>query len=669
MSTAVNVDVRSDGRVAKKELREVAREIKGLGVVSKLTGSRATQLGFAIGTVVAATGAAAIALGRMIAQTADLGDQTAKMARNVGVSAEALQTLQFAAGRSGVEMTALNNGLKRLSRNMLDSVSGNKRMADTFKAIGVNVRESDGSLRKVEDVFRDLSDVSATLGESAEGTGLRMLLLGRAGAELGNLMAEGSDGLDAMSARLDTLGGRMSGELLQSSEDYQDAILDLTVAFQGLQNEVAERSLPSMTEFAEELALVAAGAGDLLDSVGDGAAKSGLVFAFESWKQTILTLLPPLRVVGDIVDGVSSAFNSLSDRGAGLAAGGPPADLPMGGFFPNHKGEELRKRLGGGAGGAGGGKSDEEKAAEAERKRAEIIERQIRGMERRIALATASGEQQIRLSAMFAEQDVRRRVAAGELNELEAEKLRLLNQQQTMIDLVALRQAEAAEAAKVEAEALRALRREEEEHAAKMIRLEEERAAHRVEVARSSVESVTGWLQVGADAAGMIFDAEAKKNKAAAKQAFEARRAFLISQTIIGGLAGSINAFASAPNYIVGAIQSALVGAQTAIAVGKIATEQPSFGDAGLMPLGSLRDTHRSAVIKNDEMVVDSVGTRDVSAMFAMMRRGMELSPKQVPPAGPTNLYLDGELVASNVSGHLANQIELGNDYRERVRV
>ena len=669
MTTGINIKIGADGTAAAREIRKVGGEIKGLGGVAKAAGVSSVGLGVAVAgvtTAMAAQAAVAVRLTRayagMVAEVAEVGDQTAKMARNVGLSADALQTLQFASGRAGVEATALNNGLKRLSRNMLDSISGNKRMADTFEAIGVKVANADGSLRSVEDVFKDLSNVSAELGESAEGTGLRMLLLGRSGAELGNLMAQGAGGVDEMQVRLDELGGRMSGDLLDASEQYKDAMLDLETSMMGLKFAAAEAGLPAINEMIKGL--------------------TGLVVSAKSAKNEIRAFLN-VAVAGlqQIAPGAAglgalagSALGGFAN--AATARAGSPGDNGASSMDLGDSGA-ARKRVAGALAAAGapkraGGGADPakeaERAAEAEARRGESVAKQIRDMERRMQLSTAEAEQQIRLSATFEEQDISRREAAGDVNAAEAEHLRILNDQRTMLDLLDLRRTESAEAAKAEADVSKELHDEEAQRIRDLMALDQERSQHRVQVAQASVEAVTGWLQFGADVANTIYESEAKNNKAAAKKAWEARKAFLISQTIIGGLAGSINAVASAPNYIVGAIQAGLVAAQTVAAVAGIAAEKPSFADAGMMPT-SLRDTHQSVIKRNDEMIVDPRGTRDVSAMFGMMRRGMELNGGQQGQQLTTHVVLDGEIVATSVERKFIDRAERGNDYRQRIRV
>jgi hypothetical protein len=670
MSTGINIEIGANGATAAREIRKVGSEIRGLGGVAKAAGVQSVGLGVAVAGVTAAMGAqlaVAVKLSRaylnMVGEVAEIGDQTAKMARNVGLSADALQTLQFASGRAGVEATALNNGLKRLSRNMLDSISGNTRMADTFEAIGVKVQNADGSLRSVEDVFKDLADVSASLGESAEGTGLRMLLLGRSGAELGNLMSQGSGGVDAMQARLDQLGGRMSGDLLDASEAYKDAMLDLETSMQGLKFAAAEAGLPAINEMIKgltDLVVKARGAKDeiraFLGVVGSG-----------------LAMLPGGavgRLAGSLVGGYANA--------AKARAAAPGVDLAS--SMDLSDSGAARKRVAGalsaaaaGSGGRGSRGPDPaaeaERAAEAEQRRADTVAAQIRAMERRMELSTADAEAQIRLSATFEEQDIARRVAAGEVNAVEAEHLRILNEQRTMLDLLDLRRTQQADAAKIEADESRRLHDEEEQRIRDLMTLEQERAAVRVQIAQQSVDAVSSLLGSGAEIAGQIYERERKGNVDAAKKAFEVRKGLALAQAAVNTALAVTNAIATAPNFIVGALMGAAAGVMGGVSIAAIAAEQPSFGDAGMMPLSSLRDTHRSAIIRNDEMVVDPRGTRDVSAMFAMMRRQMEIGQQGggVAEVRVINV-LDGEVVTDIVERKQIDRTERGGDFRQYAR-
>jgi len=683
MATGINISIGADGSPAVRELKKVGKAVKKVGTDTVASNKRSvgswTELSSKIqiarqvyGKILQVLRPVTDLLRDSVGATSRLADQTAKMARNVGTSAESLQTLSFAAGRAGVDSTSLNNGLKRLSRNMVDSISGNTRMADTFEAIGIKVKNADGSLRNVEDVFKDLSNVSRDLGESAEGTGLRMLLLGRGGAELGNLMMAGSDGVDAMEARLDSLRGRMSGELLTASEDYQDALLDLSVAMQGVRNEIGEELIPAADEMVDRFTNMAVGASSFIDKLSGG--DGGLVGGLDNTKTVLEKLNPLWAIYASNLWLAEKAMGALEEEGKAQRVA-PPPDLDVARFFVPKKDRRAEVsnalgRMGGGSagGGSAGGESPEDKAAKAEAKRAEMVDRQIRSMERRVRLAAVDVETQIELNQMFAEEDIRRRLAAKEINAAEAERIRLVSVQIALMDEAAFRKAEAIGAAKEEAELLRLLRSEELEHAAEMTRLDEKRAADRVSIMEASVSAVGDLLAVGVDVADKLYKKEKGANVSAAKKAFEVRKAFAVGQATINAALAVTNAIATAPNFIVGAIQAAVAGGLGIAQIAVIAAEQPSFGDAGLMPFGSLRDTHRSAVIRNDEMVVDPRGTRDISAMFAMMRRGMETNQGGGRFEITNHTILDGERLATSIEERFIDRAERGDAYQQRVR-
>jgi len=690
MSTGINIEIGANGATAAREIRKVGSEIRGLGSTAKsqqpaLSG---TFVEMAAKVQLARQALASIQtvirplvgfLTDVVDGTSQAGDQMAKMARNVGLSADALQTLHFAAGRSGVETSALNNGLKRLSRNMLDSITGNTRMADTFEAIGVKVQNADGSLRNVEDVFRDLSNVSASLGESAEGTGLRMLLLGRAGAELGNLMSQGSGGVDAMQARLDQLGGRMSGELLAASENYQDALLDLDIAMSGIKNRLAEELIPEADKFVTRLTDMAVGAQGVIDALNkdEGGGAAG---ALGKMGDVLKWLNPAMLVYKVNAEAIGWTLGKLEEDGkkARAALAIVPDDSASSMDLSDTSGRRaaVAKALSSAAAGSGGRGSrgpdpaaEAERAAEAEQRRADTVAAQIRAMERRMEFSTADAEAQIRLSATFEEQDIARRVAAGEVNAVEAEHLRILNEQRTMLDLLDLRRTQQADAAKIEADESRRLHDEEEQRIRDLMTLEQERAAVRVQIAQQSVDAVSSLLGSGAEIAGQIYERERKGNVDAAKKAFEVRKGLALAQAAVNTALAVTNAIATAPNFIVGALMGAAAGVMGGVSIAAIAAEQPSFGDAGMMPLSSLRDTHRSAIIRNDEMVVDPRGTRDVSAMFAMMRRQMEIGQQGggVAEVRVINV-LDGEVVTDIVERKQIDRTERGGDFRQYAR-
>jgi|TARA_R110000824_G_scaffold6178_1_gene28454 hypothetical protein len=183
-----------------------------------------------------------------------MGDKIAKQSRMIGVSAEQFQVMEYAATRSGTSLTAVTNGMKKLGRVMVDAQNGSRQIKDTFEALGITLKKDNGTLRETFDVFLDLADKSMILGESAERTGVQMLLLGRSGTEMSNLFAQGAKGILDLKQELVDLGGIMGQDALDNAENFVDKMADMEHAFRGVKIELGESLMPEFTNFAEQFA-------------------------------------------------------------------------------------------------------------------------------------------------------------------------------------------------------------------------------------------------------------------------------------------------------------------------------------------------------------------------------------------------------------------------------
>jgi hypothetical protein len=100
-----------------------------------------------------------------------------------------------------------------------------------------------------------------------------------------------------------------------------------------------------------------------------------------------------------------------------------------------------------------------------------------------------------------------------------------------------------------------------------------------------------------------------------------------------------------------------------------VATSVGGIGDAGLTPemlsqIG-LRN-HSAVVVRNDEMVLDPVGTRHITEMLAMQRGQMGGGTSQQNIR--TTVELDGRVLGEAVDSYLIRQDERGLRYGNRVR-
>lgn len=256
-------DMGRASKTAQKRMREIEKAAKQAGKV----------MGVAL---VAGATAAAVALKSAI----DRADELSKAAQKIGVSTESLSQLSYAAKLADVELGQLQAGLVRLTKAQSDAATGTEKTAGLFRALGVEFKNSDGTLRNVDQVFRDLSEALSKVPDGADKTAAAYELLGRAGANLIPLLNGGADGLDEMTKRAEALGVVIDTETGKRAEEFNDRLTDLNLMIQGLATSVAAELLPTIISLTDEFAR----------TIRDGGGV----------KNTAFEIATGLRFVGDV---------------------------------------------------------------------------------------------------------------------------------------------------------------------------------------------------------------------------------------------------------------------------------------------------------------------------------------------------------------------------------
>lgn len=187
------------------------------------------------------------AIRKFTSEMVTLGDETAKTARQMGISGRQLQAYRFAAERSGVEAGELTNGIRRLQRNIVDASEGVDTAVRAFGDLGVSVYDADGNVREVLDILPEIADGFVNLGTATQRSARAQQLFGRSGAVLLPFFEGGSAGIRELTARFEELGAGMGEEFLLNAEAAQDAMSDWNLAMLGLKSAIASSILPLIT--------------------------------------------------------------------------------------------------------------------------------------------------------------------------------------------------------------------------------------------------------------------------------------------------------------------------------------------------------------------------------------------------------------------------------------
>ena len=77
----------------------------------------------------------------------DSYDSAAKLSDNIGVTAESIVGLRYAADRSSVGSENMDKNMAKLAQTISKAAGGSKDAAVTFAKMGIEVKSSDGTLK------------------------------------------------------------------------------------------------------------------------------------------------------------------------------------------------------------------------------------------------------------------------------------------------------------------------------------------------------------------------------------------------------------------------------------------------------------------------------------------------------------------------------------------
>jgi len=179
---------------------------------------------FIFTAAIAGTVALAASVQGLITDIDDIG----KAAGKANVSTDFFQKLEFAASQSGVEVSTVNGLLKDLTIRLGQAAGGSQPMIDAFEKIGIEIRNADGSLKSVEQLFPQVADGLAGLGSDAERAAVGVQLMGESYTQANNLLKDGAETFDILGAKAKDMGIIMSEETFKAAAKLNDEMDILT---------------------------------------------------------------------------------------------------------------------------------------------------------------------------------------------------------------------------------------------------------------------------------------------------------------------------------------------------------------------------------------------------------------------------------------------------------
>lgn len=282
------------------------------------------------GAVTLAAGGVFFALKR----TVDTVDQAVDVSKKLGISVQQYQRLGVAAQLNGSSQEEMGGALQFLAQNMVEAINGSKEATTWFARVGIPLER----LKKmnVVDVFEAISDKFLQVGDAGQNAEKKIAvmraLMGRGGAELKQVLDQGSAGLRKFYEEADRLGAVVDDTTADSMADFNDNFDRLKFSIFGVMAAITKTALPTLDALVQRLtrlnvdsrgewgrnvgeaiANVAAGLPSFLQALGQilgalaGIARGANVVAqaLGGW-QTVIAVITGL-ILGKLVVAIYSA--------------------------------------------------------------------------------------------------------------------------------------------------------------------------------------------------------------------------------------------------------------------------------------------------------------------------------------------------------------------------
>lgn len=227
------------------------------------------------------------ALISMTRETASNADDLLTLASVTGITTDSVQELNYMADLTDVSMDRIKDSLKETTNKMQEAATGTGDAYEAYKALKVEIINTDGSLRSAQDVFYDTIDALGDIKNQTERDALAMDLMSESAQELNPLIELGSEKMQAYAQEAHDMGYVLDNDALKALQGVDDAYSRLQKTQEGVKNQLSAEFAPYLEEFY----------GDVTTMVKDGGKAlkdSGIVDAFGMLLETVGDILNPM---------------------------------------------------------------------------------------------------------------------------------------------------------------------------------------------------------------------------------------------------------------------------------------------------------------------------------------------------------------------------------------
>lgn len=242
-----------------------------------------------------------VAAGVNIAKQAiDNMDAIGDMAQAAGSSVEEFSAMAYAIKGAGIEAEEFTKLNIKLASSAVDAAKGVKSSSDAWKALGVQVKNSDGSIKSNNQLLLEAADAFSQYADGPEKAALASDIFGdKLAGRLIPFLNKGRQGIEALLQEADDFGQVIGTDAAKAADNFNDNMDRLGAVVSGVVNKAIAEVLPNLEALSTDMVQ---GAKD-----SDALDKSVRVLA-----TGIKLLVSAGIVVGEIFDRIGDTIGAVA---------------------------------------------------------------------------------------------------------------------------------------------------------------------------------------------------------------------------------------------------------------------------------------------------------------------------------------------------------------------
>lgn len=266
---------------------------QAIGALGNVSGAAVAMAG-SMAAAVTATAKVEEKLKSMTEESGKRASDIQDLAMTYNMTTDTIQEMTYAGELMGVGMDTITDSIKDLTKNLYDAYENGGDTLAAFSELGVEITNTDGSLRNANAVFMDVIDALGGVENYTERDAKAMALLNESAQKLNPLIKQGSSRLREYAQEARDTGYVMGSDMLDTLDKVDTSMRRYNLQIEAGENAMSAEFAPALTEFNNKF-------GETFSQLAKDASESGLIEVFATLLDIVTALSPALEAVGDVL--------------------------------------------------------------------------------------------------------------------------------------------------------------------------------------------------------------------------------------------------------------------------------------------------------------------------------------------------------------------------------